>query len=67
MPQIDPDVGCVVPDPGQWPIDPQEDVPIQEDRLWIDGCFDFFHHGITTSIFFCPPSIIGSPEGRNSG
>ncbi|KXS99807.1 hypothetical protein AC578_8867 [Pseudocercospora eumusae] len=44
-PRIDPDVGCVIPEPGEWPVDPQEDVPIKEDRLWIDGCFDFFHHG----------------------
>jgi ethanolamine-phosphate cytidylyltransferase len=20
-------------------------VPISEDRLWVDGCFDFSHHG----------------------
>ncbi|KAI9039271.1 ethanolamine-phosphate cytidylyltransferase [Aspergillus affinis] len=35
----------VVPSPGEWPVDPQEDVPISEDRLWVDGCFDFSHHG----------------------
>jgi ethanolamine-phosphate cytidylyltransferase len=46
-PTIDPEVGCVVPDPGDWPIDPQEDVEISDSRLWIDGCFDFFHHGHT--------------------
>lgn len=34
-----------IPLPGQWPVDPQEDVPISEDRLWVDGCFDFSHHG----------------------
>ncbi|EAU33370.1 hypothetical protein ATEG_06826 [Aspergillus terreus NIH2624] len=34
-----------VPAPGQWPVDPQEDVPISEDRIWVDGCFDFSHHG----------------------
>ncbi|EOD50800.1 putative phosphoethanolamine protein [Neofusicoccum parvum UCRNP2] len=34
-----------VPQPGQWPVDPQDDVPIGEDRIWIDGCFDFSHHG----------------------
>ncbi|CAK1362987.1 unnamed protein product [Cercospora beticola] len=45
MPQRDPETGCVVPDTGEWPAPPQEDVPIKEDRLWIDGCFDFFHHG----------------------
>ncbi|KAJ5134067.1 hypothetical protein N7526_005432 [Penicillium atrosanguineum] len=34
-----------IPLPGQWPVDPQEDVPISEDRIWVDGCFDFSHHG----------------------
>ncbi|KAJ9642484.1 choline phosphate cytidylyltransferase [Coniosporium tulheliwenetii] len=24
---------------------PQEDVPISPSRIWIDGCFDFTHHG----------------------
>ena len=46
-PKTDPEAGCLIPEPGQWPIDPQEDQPIREDRLWIDGCFDFFHHGHT--------------------
>ncbi|KAE8145594.1 hypothetical protein BDV25DRAFT_66872 [Aspergillus avenaceus] len=30
---------------GQWPIDPQDPVPIIESRVWVDGCFDFSHHG----------------------
>ncbi|KAK2871680.1 hypothetical protein FQN49_002949 [Arthroderma sp. PD_2] len=34
-----------LPQPGQWPVDPQEDVPISKDRIWVDGCFDFSHHG----------------------
>ncbi|KAI9811630.1 MAG: hypothetical protein M1827_005379 [Pycnora praestabilis] len=34
-----------VPAKGQWPVDPQEDVEISKDRIWIDGCFDFSHHG----------------------
>jgi len=34
-----------VPQPGQWPVDPQEDQPISKDRIWLDGCFDFSHHG----------------------
>ncbi|KAJ5665613.1 Phosphoethanolamine [Penicillium maclennaniae] len=34
-----------IPLPGQWPGDPQDDVPISEDRIWVDGCFDFSHHG----------------------
>ncbi|EHY55980.1 choline phosphate cytidylyltransferase [Exophiala dermatitidis] len=34
-----------VPKPGQWPVDPQEDQEIRKDRIWVDGCFDFAHHG----------------------
>ncbi|MCJ1422510.1 hypothetical protein MMC29_000390 [Sticta canariensis] len=34
-----------VPFPGHWPADPQKDVEISKDRIWIDGCFDFSHHG----------------------
>jgi ethanolamine-phosphate cytidylyltransferase len=33
------------PAPGKWPVDPQQDVPISDDRVWVDGCFDFAHHG----------------------
>ena len=35
-----------VPKPGEWPVDPQADVKISEDRIWVDGCFDFAHHGL---------------------
>lgn len=35
-----------VPQPGHWPIDPQEDQEVLKDRIWVDGCFDFAHHGI---------------------
>ncbi|KAF2872353.1 ethanolamine-phosphate cytidylyltransferas-like protein [Massariosphaeria phaeospora] len=31
--------------PGQWPVAPQDDVEVSHDRIWIDGCFDFSHHG----------------------
>ncbi|KAL9641099.1 MAG: hypothetical protein Q9204_000324 [Flavoplaca sp. TL-2023a] len=34
-----------VPKPGEWPVDPQHDIAVTEDRIWIDGCFDFTHHG----------------------
>ncbi|KAH8693116.1 phosphoethanolamine [Talaromyces proteolyticus] len=34
-----------IPAPGQWPVDPQTEVPISKDRIWVDGCFDFSHHG----------------------
>ena len=40
-----------VPEPGHWPVDPQEDVPISKDRIWIDGCFDFSHHGTKVLSF----------------
>jgi len=35
----------VIPTPGQWPVDPQEDEPVLDERIWVDGCFDFAHHG----------------------
>ena len=35
-----------IPTEGNWPVDPQEDQPISLDRLWVDGCFDFTHHGM---------------------
>jgi len=34
-----------IPSEGQWPVDPQEDVEVSEQRIWVDGCFDFAHHG----------------------
>ncbi|KAF2185596.1 hypothetical protein K469DRAFT_707829 [Zopfia rhizophila CBS 207.26] len=34
-----------VPSAGQWPVGPQDDVDVSNDRIWIDGCFDFSHHG----------------------
>lgn len=37
-----------VPKPGEWPVDPQTDVKISKDRIWVDGCFDFAHHGLHT-------------------
>ncbi len=39
-----------VPQPGQWPVDPQEDEPVSKDRIWLDGCFDFSHHGEDKAI-----------------
>ncbi|KAL8631776.1 hypothetical protein Q9189_002474 [Teloschistes chrysophthalmus] len=33
-----------VPEPGQWPVDPQQGIEISKARIWIDGCFDFSHH-----------------------
>ena len=34
-----------VPTFGGWPVDPQDDLPVTRDRIWVDGCFDFAHHG----------------------
>lgn len=34
-----------VPKPGEWPVGPQEDQEPRKDRIWVDGCFDFAHHG----------------------
>ena len=31
---------------GKWPVDPQTDIEISRARIWIDGCFDFSHHGM---------------------
>ena len=37
-----------IPKPGEWPVDPQEDEPeVLKERIWVDGCFDFAHHGKT--------------------
>ena len=34
-----------IPSDGQWPVGPQEDVAMDHGRIWVDGCFDFSHHG----------------------
>lgn len=34
-----------IPVEGEWPVDPQQDVDIDKGRIWVDGCFDFSHHG----------------------
>lgn len=41
-----PEMNTDVPEPGHWPVDPQNDEPeVRPDRIWVDGCFDFAHHG----------------------
>ena len=37
-----------IPSPVCWPVDPQDAIAISKDRIWVDGCFDFAHHGIST-------------------
>lgn len=50
------ELGNLIPKSGQWPVEPQEDVPVADDRIWIDGCFDFSHHGeCSLSILNCLP------------
>jgi len=39
------DLSSNVPAKGEWPVEPQEDIEISKDRIWVDGCFDFSHHG----------------------
>ncbi|OAL47133.1 ethanolamine-phosphate cytidylyltransferas-like protein [Pyrenochaeta sp. DS3sAY3a] len=34
-----------IPSDGLWPVDPQQPVQVSDDRIWVDGCFDFAHHG----------------------
>jgi len=34
-----------IPSEGSWPVDPQQDVEVSQQRIWVDGCFDFAHHG----------------------
>lgn len=47
-----------IPRPGQWPVDPQVDVEVSKDRIWIDGCFDFSHHGtLLDDGFFADVSV----------
>lgn len=43
-----------VPPAGQWPVDPQQDQEIRKDRLWVDGCFDFAHHGTGLTKYITP-------------
>jgi hypothetical protein len=35
-----------IPIEGDWPVGPQEDVEVDKESIWIDGCFDFSHHGM---------------------
>ncbi|KAI9870505.1 MAG: hypothetical protein M1830_004146 [Pleopsidium flavum] len=46
------------PTAGKWPVDPQEDVPILKERIWVDGCFDFAHHD--TDVFVLPEGHAGA-------
>ncbi|PSN68677.1 hypothetical protein BS50DRAFT_571892 [Corynespora cassiicola Philippines] len=42
---LPPPQGEWIPSAGEWPVDPQDDVEVSHDRIWVDGCFDFSHHG----------------------
>ena len=47
---VDQQTGAIVPKKGEWPVDPQDAVEVSKDNLWIDGCFDFAHHGMLRSV-----------------
>lgn len=49
-----------VPTAGNWPVDPQHAVSISKDRIWVDGCFDFAHHGTLPG---CLATQVLSAEG----
>ena len=49
------DTAEVIPRSGEWPADPQEDLAIDRHRVWIDGCFDFTHHGMLIRKQFSIP------------
>lgn len=65
----------ITPTAGHWPVDPQEDVPVSKDRIWVDGCFDFSHHGtlvhalavlVMLELMFCSqamPELCFKPGG----
>ena len=31
----------------QRPVSPSASISVSKDRIWVDGCFDFSHHGKT--------------------
>jgi len=43
-----------IPMPGDWPVDPQYDIDVSNDRIWVDGCFDFAHHGTLHGLCTLP-------------
>lgn len=47
---------AATPKPGEWPVDPQNDVKISDHRIWVDGCFDFAHHGLHPRRIQVPPN-----------
>lgn len=54
-----------IPTRGEWPVDPQDEIPISERRIWVDGCFDFSHHGRTSArINRCKLSPNHNPVGH---
>jgi ethanolamine-phosphate cytidylyltransferase len=39
-------------------VGPQEDVEVDKECIWIDGCFDFSHHGMCATSYLEKPSDI---------
>jgi hypothetical protein len=50
------------------PVDPpgEPEPKLLEGRLWVDGCWDFFHHGelphLFTAYTYKRPSLRGQPQ-----
>lgn len=42
------------------PHPPNPAIPVEEERVWIDGCFDFAHHG--THPPWPQPNVRGSMD-----
>jgi hypothetical protein len=61
--------GEYIPAEGDWPVDPQQDVEVSEKRVWVDGCFDFAHHGMPVRCFYTTHTILHQyhrPCGRHA-
>lgn len=52
--------GEYIPAEGDWPVDPQHDVEVSDQRVWVDGCFDFAHHGMP--VVTTPSRACSSPR-----
>ena len=58
---------AATPKPGEWPVDPQNDVKISDHRIWVDGCFDFAHHGLLPRPIQVLPTSESSLESGHAG
>jgi hypothetical protein len=58
--------GEYIPAEGDWPVDPQQDVEVSEKRIWVDGCFDFAHHGMPAMVFPNMHILITVPQAMRA-